>query len=247
MANINSHWKRGMAVGCVHSVYACPEAQKAVLRFRDLWKPHTVVDLGDVHDFTAFRSGAKGTPDEMADLGKDFQAGVDWLKRYRPTHRTEGNHDVRMRELCSDPRAIVSHCATIVAENLRQIDEANGTLVRPYCQDEGWWRFGDTDFGHGWAFNENALRDHAETYGKCVIAHLHRPGEMPGRHKTRPTAWCVGTLADPKKLHYAVRRRNWLTWAHGLVQFEYNHRECHVWLTRQKCNHGSKEEWRFPL
>lgn len=236
-----------MAVGCVHSVYACKQAQEAVLRFRELWKPDTVVDLGDVHDFTAFRTGAKGTPDEMADVGLDFQAGVDWLKRYRPTHRTEGNHDYRIHKLQNDPRAIVSHCATVVAENIRQVDEANKTLVRPYCQTNGWWTFGDTKFGHGWMFNEMAIRDHAETYGKCVIAHLHTPGEAAGRRSDKAIAWCVGTLADPARLEYAAHRRATWRWGHGLVQFEYNHRECHIWLHRQECKHGRREEWRFPL
>lgn len=237
-----------MAVGCVHSVYACPEAQKAILRFRDLWKPHTVVDLGDVHDFTAFRSGAKGTPDEMADIGLDFSAGVDWLKRYRPTHRCNGNHDNRIYKLCNDPRAIVAHCATLVAESLRQIDEKNKTLVKPYTPTrENWHIFGGTKFLHGVMYSEQALRDHAERHGNCVIAHLHTPGMARGRRDEHPTAWCVGTTADPDKLEYAVLRRAWDKWAHGLVQFEYNDRECKVWLTTQNCNHGGPEEWRFPL
>lgn len=237
-----------MAVGCVHSIYACPEAQKAILRFRDSWKPHTVVDLGDVHDWTAFRTGAKGTKDETADIDLDFNAGADWLRRYRPTHRSNGNHDNRIYKLCLDHRAMVAKAAAAVVEDVRRIDEKNKTIVKPYFPiRENWHTFGDTKFGHGLMYNENAVRDHAEHFGKCVIAHLHSPGSAQGRREDKPTGWCVGTTADPDKLEYAVVRRAWEKWAHGLAQFEYNDRECHVWLTKQTCNHGGPEEWRFLL
>jgi hypothetical protein len=245
MANINHQWKKFVAVGCNHSVFACRNAQDAVMTFTERWKPTTRIDLGDVHDFTAFRTGAKGTKDEGADVGLDFKAGVDWLKRFRPTHRVNGNHDHRIHKLLDSPNAIVAHCAGKVIEDIREVDEKNGTLVKPYFM-RNWWKFGDTKFGHGWMFNVNAVRDHAESYGKCVIAHLHVPSEARGRRDDSPVGWCVGTLAQPDLMTYAHGNRNWLCWAHGFVWGEYNDRECIVRLERKNCE-GKREQWRLPL
>jgi hypothetical protein len=247
MANVNKGFKRFLAAGCVHSTYACKHAQDALMLFRERWKPEVVIDLGDVHDFTAFRSGAKGGKDESVRVDLDFNAGVRWLKRYRPTHRVNGNHDDRVHNMLEHPNAIIAHCAGKVIEDIRQIDEANKTLVRPYDQDDGWFTFGDTKFGHGWMFNEMAVRDHAETYGKCVIAHLHTPGEMQGRRSDRPTAWCVGTMADPKRMTYAKNWRGVNRWKHGFVWGEFNSRETIVRLERKICGNGGAEEWRLPL
>jgi hypothetical protein len=38
------------------------------------------------------------------------------------------------------------------------------------------YELGGTKFLHGYMYNVQAIRDHAETYGQCVIAHLHRVG-----------------------------------------------------------------------
>jgi hypothetical protein len=238
-----------MAAGCYHSVYACPQAHAAVLGFRDRYKPEVVIDLGDVHDFAALRAGAGGTPDEVAPLDVDYDAGVAWLRDYRPTHRCHGNHDHRAYKLADHPRAIVKQAARSLIESIRQVDEANGTIVVPYKRRGNWITFGDTKFGHGFMFNAHAIRDHAEHFGKCVIAHLHTPGEARGRRFDQPTAWCVGTLADPELLEYADQRRNTDTWAHGFVWGEFSETQCVIRLERQACynSRGAMEEWRLPI
>jgi hypothetical protein len=248
VANINSHWRKIMGAGCNHSVFACQQAQDAVLGFRERYKPDVCIDLGDVHDFTAFRSGAKGTKDESANVELDYQAGVEWLRRYHPTHRCNGNHDHRIYKLLDSNNAIVAHAAGKVAEDIRRVDAENGTVVRPYKRRENWFEFGGTLWGHGFMYNMQALRDHAEHFGQCVIAHLHTPGEARGRRLDRPAAWCVGTLADPSRLEYADMRRNTDTWAHGFIWGEFNDSSIVLRLERQECSCGNgQEEWRLPL
>ena len=41
--NINKGWKRFMAVGCSHGMYADPKAIDGVLKFKERWKPHMTV------------------------------------------------------------------------------------------------------------------------------------------------------------------------------------------------------------
>jgi hypothetical protein len=248
LANVGKHWKRWIAVGCDHGNYACKFAQDSVLAFSERYKPDVRVHLGDLHDFAAFRSGAKGTSDESASVELDFQAGVEWLRRYRPTHRCKGNHDWRIDKLASHPNAIVAHCAGKVLEDLRRIDEKNKTLVRPYHMRDGWWQFGDCKFGHGWMFNEMAVRDHAETFGKCVHAHTHTVGTAIGRTADAPQAWSVGLMGDPNNFEYAHTRRAWLRWAHSLAWGEFSDSYCSVNLVPAvMCNHGGAEMWNFPV
>jgi hypothetical protein len=247
MANINQQWRKFVAVGCYHSTFACKMASDAVIGFVDRYKPDTRIDLGDVHDFTAFRGGAKGTKDEAADITSDYKAGHEWLKRYRPTHRCHGNHDHRIYKLIGHQNAIISHAAGSVAESIREVDEENGTIVKPYKRRGVWFKFGDTLFGHGFMYNQMAIRDHAEHFGKSVIAHLHTPGMMHGRRLDNPVCWCVGTLARTDLLEYADTHRQTDCWAHAIAFGEYSPKYCEVILIEQLCGHGGAEAWRLPL
>lgn len=247
MANINHQWRKFVAVGCYHSTFACQMAADAVMGFVERYKPDARIDLGDVHDFTGFRAGAKGTKDESADISLDYNAGRDWLKRYRPTHRCKGNHDHRIDKLIGHPNAVVSMAAGAVANSLRELDEENGTIVKPYKRRGVWLKFGDTLFGHGFMFNQMAIRDHAEHFGKCVIAHLHTPGMMHGRRLDNPVCWCVGTLARTDLLEYADTHRQTDCWAHAISFGEYSDDYCEVILIEQLCGHGGPEPWRLPL
>lgn len=247
MANINQQWRRFVAVGCVHGNFACTQALDAVMTMVERWKPDTRIELGDVHDFTAFRAGAKGTKDESADVAVDFKAGSAWLKRYRPTHRCDGNHDNRMRKLLGHPNAITAHCASKIIEDIRQVDEKNKTIHHPYKRRGVWFTFGNTRFGHGFMFNQMAIRDHAEHFGECVIAHLHTPGMAHGRHIDNPKCVCVGTAARTDLLEYADTNRQTDCWAHGIAFGEYSNRHCEVYLVSQLCGHGKAEQWRLPF
>ena len=60
MANIAHRWKKVLAVSCSHAKYCDKEALDAVLRFKNDFKPHTTIHLGDFVDLTALMSGAKG-------------------------------------------------------------------------------------------------------------------------------------------------------------------------------------------
>jgi len=50
-------WKKWMAVGCSHGDQIDPDARKAVLVFKERWKPDMTIHLGDFLDLAAFRSG----------------------------------------------------------------------------------------------------------------------------------------------------------------------------------------------
>ena len=111
-------WRRLLAVGCSHGNHADDTAIAAVLRFRDAWKPHHVVHLGDFVDMTAFRAGARGNNDESEPLAPDVDGGLDFLAALRPTLILCGNHEARLWRWAQHHNAIVAECAAHIIQRI---------------------------------------------------------------------------------------------------------------------------------
>ncbi len=235
-----------MAVGCSHGELSHAGIQDQVIRFRDSYRPELRFELGDILDTTAFRSGAKGTKDEKADPGRDFWAGKTWLERYEPTHIAWGNHDARLVELSDSPNGVIAHAAATLWNDLQDTAARLHAKTVPYDFERGWFDVGGTYWGHGYWFNEGAVRDHAEYLGgPVVMAHIHTPKVEEGRTRAWSKSFCVGTLADIDKLSYARRRRATARWGHGIVFGEISDKEAHLWLA--SCPKGEKLRFPFPI
>jgi hypothetical protein len=241
--NINQQWRRFMAVGCTHGHLIDNEARAKVLQFKRDWEPHTTIDLGDLIDTAAFRSGARGTKDECEPIAPDRFAARDWLLEYEPNVITWGNHDWRVWELSEHPNAIVAQAAMCVRDELLSIAGKLKAETVPYHIDEGWWRMGDTLVGHGYMYNTNAIADHARKFGRCIFAHLHRTGSESADRLGGPRAFCAGYLADGKRMRYAHRRPAYLRWNNGLIWGEYTDTSSVIWLAEAP----REGEWRLPL
>ena len=248
MANIGRSWKRVMAVGCTHGYKASLPRLAEVLAFRDRYNPELRFELGDIVDTAAFRGGALGTPDGAEDPRPDHKHGLDWLDQYRPTHISWGNHCVRLYELSQSPSAIVAYAASTLWNGLTSKAEELKAKTVPYDIGKGWFHLGGVYWGHGYMYNINAVRDHAEMLGgPVVMAHLHKPEAVPGRTLANSMSYCVGTLADVDSMHYARRRRATLAWGHGCVWGEIcetkTKPESRLYLTTSPAG----EALRFPL
>lgn len=239
-------FKRFLAIGCTHGELLDRDAFDCVLGFSSRWKPDAKVHLGDVHDYAAFRSGAKGTADEARQLGPDIDAGVTMVQEFAPTHVLLGNHDIRAWKLADHPNALIARAAQASRnEFLTAIERGKANLVDDYHINRSWITLGDTKFLHGFMYNVNAIRDHAEHFGKCVIAHLHRAGFEPARRSDHAVGYCVGTLANIDAMDYAATRRATAAWSHGFVWGEYNDNECHINLCHAP--QGQVGAWRMPF
>jgi len=241
--NITRKWKKFFACGCSHGHLADRASLKTILDFKNKWNPDTTIHLGDFVDFAALRGGADGTSDEGVDIQGDFDAGISFLNDLQPNIVFNGNHEDRIYRLLNSNRAKVKYLASKVISDLEVSIEGMGAKHVLYDINSGWVKLGDTKFGHGYMFNMTAIRDHAETFGKCVIAHLHRVGQEPGRRIDAPVGYCVGTLADITKMTYAKTQRAKLAWSQGFAWGEYCSTETVIRLER-RCNNG---EWRLPL
>lgn len=246
MANVNRQWKRWMAVGCRHGLYADRDALDKVLEFQRKYKPHTRIDLGDATDQAAFRTGAHGTKDETVSIKDDLTAGLSFEREYRPTHKLNGNHEIRLWKLADHHNEIIARAASSVIQEMLDLAQKQKTqYVTEYDINSSWLTLGDTKFLHGFMFNEMAIRDHAEHFGNCVIAHLHKAGQATGRRSDHPTAWCVGTLAHIPAMAYANTRRSTAAWSHGFAWGEYSDNYCHVNLSQ--CPQNQARNWKLPL
>jgi len=240
--NITSKWKRLLAVGCSHGQHIDPAAANAVLRFKETWKPHSTVHLGDALDLTAFRSKAKGTPDEAEPVAPDIQAGFDFLTALRPTTFLCGNHEDRLWHLTNHYNAVVAgYAATLISRLNDHLKRLRCELV-PY-RYKAHRKLGNFKFMHGWYYNENACRDHAEAFGNTVFAHTHRAGIQKGRRDDSPTGICVGTLSNIPGMAYAAARRATLGWSHGFAWGCYTDTRAVIWLHEQPQN---QHEWILP-
>ena len=241
-AAIVRKWKRLLAVGCSHGIYADDTALAAVLRFRDSFKPAHTIHLGDFCDTAAFRSGAKGSPDEGEPIGPDVDGGLEFLRDLRPTLILCGNHEARVWKLQHHHNAIVADCAGHVVERIQTAARKLKAELVPYRGVWAWRQIGGYKFTHGTVYGENATRDMAEMHGRVVHAHTHRCAVANGRRDDNPTAYGVGTLTDAPNLDYASTRRATLAWSQGFVWGEVSGNDATLWL--HETPRG--QEWRLP-
>ncbi len=231
-----------MAIGCSHGTFLCPTARKAALKFREDFKPHKTIHLGDFSDQTALRSGARGTKDQSASIEADLSAGLKFLRELEPNWIFEGNHEDRINNFRDHFDAVKAFAAQRMVDDLHALrDELKAELI-PYDIDKGWRELGNHQFGHGYMFNEAAIRDHAELVGNCVIAHLHRTGEERGRRRGGATGYCIGLLADIEKLNYAKTHKATMKWQQAFAYGEWAEGATTVNLVKRTDN----GIWRLP-
>jgi len=165
------------------------------------------------------------------DIESDFRAGLRLMDEYHPTHIAWGNHDHRLVKLANAPNGHTAIAASLVWSYLQnKADELKAKTV-PYHLRKGWFEIGGTAWGHGYMFNETALRDHAEFNGMpTVMAHIHRSFSEAGRTRRGTFSYCVGMAADPEKLEYAHAMRGFSRWSPGLLAGEYSDNEVKAWL-----------------
>jgi hypothetical protein len=244
MPNVTRKWKKLLAVGCSHGNMIDPEARKAVLDFRDKWKPDSIIHLGDFVDTACFRQGAKGTSDESEPIAPDFEEGLRFLKDLRPSLIFNGNHEARLWRFANHHNAIIQELSKDLIDRIRtraalcKAEFVEGWSIRDYRT------IGNFKFMHGYMYGENACRDHAEAHGNIVFAHTHRAGMAKGRRDDSSTGYCVGTLSSIPAMEYAGARRSTLSWAGGFVWGYYTDTRCVLWLHEQP---QSQKEWILPL
>lgn len=243
--HIATKYERFLAISCSHGKYADPTAVDAVLKMRDRWKPEICVHLGDWCDTTAFRSGAAGSSDESEPVAPDIDGGIAFLRKYRPTHVLDGNHEDRIPRLLNSNNALVAYAAQQATDYIDKAFVEIGCRRIPYDGVFQKLVIGNVTFTHGTIYNENSARDMAEMYGGNVIfGHTHRSQMAEGRTIKESSGFCAGTLTTRGSMEYSKARRATLGWRQGMVYGEIGPRDSAVWLLTRPT---FADEWRLPL
>lgn len=238
------NWKRWMALSCSHGTHLCPSAETAVLKFKESYNPHELWHLGDYVDTEALRKGGSGGEAKNEDIASDFDAGMTFMRKLRPTKIFQGNHEARAYDLVHHKNEMVGHCAQALVNQFDDLGRELKAEIVGYNILSGWRKLGDVDFAHGYMYNEQAIRDHCEMRGcKTVIGHLHKVGESSGRIAGNSSGYCVGWLGKVDTAFYALRRRATYAWSQGFAYGEFCSDEATIHLVRKTENHG----WRLPL
>lgn len=228
--NVVRKWKKFLACGCSHGLLANPTALNAVVDFREDYNPDKVIHLGDFVDTAAWRSGAKGGPDEGACVADDVNAGLVFLDRLMPHVVFNGNHEIRIWKHAMKPSAIVAQAAAQTIYSLRDFikGELKAEYIESYDLETSWRQMGNFVIGHGYFHNSHATKKHADKMGNCIFVHLHRIEVVRGDRSDRPVGVCAGFLGDRSKFGYADTWESKFRWGNGWVYGEYTDNEC-IW------------------
>jgi len=206
-----------MAVTDTHGDLIDPDGRDAVLRFVDVHEPGVRIHMGDVWDLRALRKNA--SDEERAEgIRDDIEAGLKFLRAYRPTHLLLGNHDYRLWEKadrCADG-TLRDHCRMLI-EKIHEELEDIGTVLFPYDVEDGIFYYGDRKFIHGYCHNMHSAHKAGQCYGNVTMGHVHQFQRACPERDDNPEAWTCGHLLDAKRAKYARRRQGTLRWQQGFM------------------------------
>lgn len=207
-------WARWIAAGCIHGDQADASALRVLYDFTEEFKPTHRICLGDLFDFRPLRRNA--TAAERAEgVSRDWEAGLAFLRRWRPTAYVLGNHELRLWEAAESPvDGIVQDVARQAVKGIEDWCRAEGCTLIDYNVRHV-YTLGPLTFVHGMRAGKYAPAHMAAAFpGQTVFAHTHSRGYARAETLDRREAWNVGCLRtlDPA---YATTRHATLRWAHG--------------------------------
>jgi predicted phosphodiesterase len=199
-------------------------------QFLKWWKPEQRIHLGDAFDFRWLRRSA--SDEEKAEsVEADFEAGIDLLARYQPTHFLWGNHDMRLRDLLDSQSGAARQLASAW---LDRIDVTlKGARQYPYNKRTGVMTLGRMKFIHGYAHGIGSVRKQAMLYGDVVMGHTHHIEQATVERHPLSTGYAAGCLCE-LDMDYNRANLGTLRQRHGFAYgVLYPSGEVDVWLARE--------------
>lgn len=209
--------KRFTCITDTHGDLEHKPTTRALLEFCKTYKPEVRLHLGDAFDLRALRNGA--SDEEKAEgVAADIEAGLTFLRAYRPTVFMFGNHDFRAVERathCADGM-LREHCRLLLDKIMDEF-AAMGTKVYPYDMERGVHRWGGVNWLHGYHANMHAAAMAGRVYGPCFMGHVHTRQVVQIRRLGGGEAVTLPCGMDIKRADYARRRLATLAWCNGFA------------------------------
>ena len=230
-----------IAMGDNHGHLACDDTLDAIMEGVSRYKPKVRVHLGDNWDMTCLRKGIEnGSKEAIDNLREDMDAGIKWIRRYRPTHFLFGNHEWRVYDLLqnTDSMSKARKAQDVIDEMKRELRAVGCKVIKPYDVRDCKITIEGIDFIHGMSHGKNALLQDQSTYGTpghgFAMGHLHREEQLNYQHIDGGAAFLCGCAMDISLASYALRRSATLRWQNGFLRFvtdgkKYKGYQIHRW------------------
>ena len=230
-----------IAMGDNHGHLACDDTLDAIMEGVSRYKPKVRVHLGDNWDMTCLRKGIEnGSKEAIDNLREDMDAGIKWIRRYRPTHFLFGNHEWRVYDLLqnTDSMSKARKAQDVIDEMKRELRAVGCKVIKPYDVRDCKITIEGIDFIHGMSHGKNALLQDQSTYGTpghgFAMGHLHREEQLNYQHIEGGAAFLCGCAMDISLANYALRRSATLRWQNGFLRFvsdgkKYKGYQIHRW------------------
>jgi len=230
-----------IAMGDNHGHLACDDTLDAIMEGVSRYKPKVRVHLGDNWDMTCLRKGIEnGSKEAIDNLREDMDAGIKWIRRYRPTHFLFGNHEWRVYDLLhnTDSMSKARKAQDVIDEMKRELRAVGCKVIKPYDVRDCKITIKGIDFIHGMSHGKNALLQDQATYGTpgngFAMGHLHREEQLNYQHIEGGAAFLCGCAMDISLANYALRRSATLRWQNGFLRFvtdgkKYKGYQIHRW------------------
>lgn len=210
--------KRWIAAFDSHGDQADPATMRAFWQFLSIWKPDIRVAGGDHFNFDRYMGRA--TESERYKSGQhDFDCGINFLKKYGPTHLVWGNHDARLWKQLKDPNENRRDEAEKLIEKIKEALAPTCRVEMEY-RVERWLEIGDLRIFHGVGAGVGKVREMANIYEKVLIGHLHRFEivNVPGvKRREGYACGCLAGLWPDYSSTHVSRMAHENGWAYGEV------------------------------
>lgn len=213
----------------VHGDMQSPSANKVLFDFIADFKPKIRIFGGDLWDFRSLRKGAN-EDEKRESMSKDYVAGINWLKRFKPHYFLRGNHDERLWEMADADRGAVSDYAQSGVLEITALLDSMKCAMLPYHKREGVLRLGSLKVLHGFHCGVYAARQTALVYGSALFGHTHVIDEHAIGGLERRVARNIGCMCV-LDMNYNSRNPNTLRQANGFAYGVLNRKTgaYHVW------------------
>jgi predicted phosphodiesterase len=253
MANITHRWLKIFGLTCTHAKYVDPDAWEAALQFKELYKPHTILHLGDFIDLSALMGNGIGSGNDGDEVTPDIDTGLTHLRQLMAGCKDPwilcGNHEDRAWKLRHSKNSVTAYCAHKIVQSIEDTAAKLKARLVPYSGIEQIVDIADTGWTHGTCYGESSCRDMAEQYcngkrRKIIFGHTHKVATASARTKHGGTGYNIGTLTARGALEYSKTRRSTFAWTQGWIWGEYCKELNQSSLQITQRQHG--EVWRLP-
>ena len=184
----------------LHGDQQDPHAVAKLYDFCEIFKPQVKVFGGDLFDFRNIRSNA-GAGEKGASMAADVEAGLEFLKRFKPNVWLLGNHDKRLWDVAEYDRfGIVQDYAKQGIKDIVARCRVIKCKIIPYAADKGFFDLGKVRMLHGYTSGLYATKKHAEIYspegGIVLHGHTHTVQHFVIQRANGGQGRAVGCLAN---------------------------------------------------